>query len=524
MSEGPHAPPGTKARLWENLIDWLNRNRSRRPLNGVVLVVDLVTLINQKPSDRKALAILLRTRLTELSRRLGTRPPVYVLLSKIDQLEGFDAFFSRLPRTTREDILGFTFTLDSVQHFNAWQKELADCYDAFISRLNEQVFDALGETATLEHREGLFSLVRELDGVRPVLFAFLTEVLGSDRYATPALPRGVYFSSVYQQGLLDNAFVAAAARSYGLAAPLSRAQPAGRGSVYFAQQLFQKVIYPEAGLAGDNLRVLADKRRTMLVSCGVAALGSLVIIGGWQHYYTVNRDMALSVLAKSREFSARDIDGELDPTGRNLLQPLDQIRKAVAVYGDYRSAWPGLADMGLYQGRKIGPKVDEAYLQLLSRRFLPELASGVMDALNGASANSSAQLDALRVYRMIEDRSNRRAPIVEDWMSRYWQVAMPDNGTTQKALMRHLDYAMKYADTSLPQYSARVMEIQQELRQLPMPQRCLPDYAATGAGAAACATRSSPGSRAGLRHRTSPLCRPPASRRVLRMAMPHKAR
>ncbi|PXX08999.1 type VI secretion system protein ImpL [Paraburkholderia tropica] len=471
LSEGPHAPPGTKARLWENLIDWLNRNRSRRPLNGVVLVVDLVTLINQKPSDRKALAILLRTRLTELSRRLGTRPPVYVLLSKIDQLEGFDAFFSRLPRTTREDILGFTFTLDSVQHFNAWQKELADCYDAFISRLNEQVFDALGETATLEHREGLFSLVRELDGVRSVLFAFLTEVLGSDRYATPALPRGVYFSSVYQQGLLDNAFVAAAARSYGLAAPLSRAQPAGRGSVYFAQQLFQKVIYPEAGLAGDNLRVLADKRRTMLVSCGVAALGSLVIIGGWQHYYTVNRDMALSVLAKSREFSARDIDGELDPTGRNLLQPLDQIRKAVAVYGDYRSAWPGLADMGLYQGRKIGPKVDEAYLQLLSRRFLPELASGVMDALNGASANSSAQLDALRVYRMIEDRSNRRAPIVEDWMSRYWQVAMPDNGTTQKALMRHLDYAMKYADTSLPQYSARVMEIQQELRQLPMPQR-----------------------------------------------------
>ncbi|MFP3561039.1 ImcF-related family protein, partial [Paraburkholderia sp. SIMBA_049] len=89
------------------------------------------------------------------------------------------------------------------------------------------------------------------------------------------------------------------------------------------------------------------------------------------------------------------------------------------MYGDYRSAWPGLADMGLYQGRKIGPKVDEADLQLLSRRFLPELASGVMDALNGASANSSAQLDALRVYRMIEDRSNRRAPIVEDWMSRY---------------------------------------------------------------------------------------------------------
>lgn len=464
-------PPGTQGRLWENLVDWLGRNRSRRPLNGIVLVIDLVTLINQKPSDRKALAIVLRTRLTELSRRLGTRPPVYVVLSKTDQLEGFDAFFSRLPRAAREDILGFTFSLDSAQHFNAWQKELGDRYDTFISRLNEQIFDALGELATLEQREGLFSLVREFDGIRPVLFAFLADVLASDRYATPALPRGVYFSSVYQQGLMANAFVSAAAQSYRVDAPLSRAQPAGRGSVYFAQQLFQKVIYPEAGLAGDNLKVLADKRRSMLVGCGVAALGSLVIIGGWHHYYVVNRDMALSVLTKSREFSARDIDGRIDPTGRNLLQPLDQIRKAVSVYGDYRSAWPVLANMGLYQGRRIGPKVDEAYLQLLSRRFLPELAGGVMDTLNAAAANSSAQLDALRVYRMIEDKANRRAPIVEDWMSRYWQTAMPDDGATQKALMRHLDYAMKYADTSLPQYSARVSELQQQLRQFPMPQR-----------------------------------------------------
>ncbi len=45
-------------------------HRSRRPLNGVVLMVDLVTLLNQKASDRKALVILLRTRLVELSRHL----------------------------------------------------------------------------------------------------------------------------------------------------------------------------------------------------------------------------------------------------------------------------------------------------------------------------------------------------------------------------------------------------------------------------------------------------------------------
>uniref|UniRef100_UPI0018EC0E52 hypothetical protein n=1 Tax=Dyella sp. ASV21 TaxID=2795114 RepID=UPI0018EC0E52 len=42
----------------------------------------------------------------------------------------------------------------------------------------------------------------------------------------------------------------------------------------------------------------------------------------------------------------RSIDSAIDTTGRNLLEPLDQIRDAVAVYGDYREAWPVVANMG----------------------------------------------------------------------------------------------------------------------------------------------------------------------------------
>lgn len=464
-------PPGAHARLWAGLVDWLGRNRSRRPLNGVVLMVDLVTLLNQKASDRKALAILLRTRLAELSRHLGTRPPLYVVLSKFDLLNGFAPFFARLPRAVREDIFGFTFTLDSVHDYDAWLEELAERYDGFIQRLNEQIFDAMGDAATMEAREALFSLVRQLAGMRPVLLGFLEEVLGSDRYITPALPRGVYFSSVYQQGLLCDAFVNAASQSYGLTKPTAHAKPSGRSVVYFAQQVFQRIIYPEAGLAGDNLKVMADKRRTLMVGFGVAALGCLLMGGGWYHYHDVNRQMAMSVLEKSREFSAHKIDSGSDPTGRNLLQPLDQIRSAVAVVGDYRKAWPVVSELGLYQGRKIGPKVDEAYLQLLSRRFLPELANGVMNAINGAPSGSNQQLAALRVYRMIEDRQNRRPPIVEDWMTQQWQAAFPGQGSVQNGLMRHLDYAMKYADAELPRNQARIAEVQQRLRQIPMPQR-----------------------------------------------------
>lgn len=464
-------PEDLHSRLWNSFLAWLGRNRSRRPLNGVVLMVSLVTLLNQKPSDRKALAALLRARLTELSRELGTRPPLYVVLSKFDLLEGFETLFARLPRSAREDIFGFTFSLDSVRNYDAWLEELGVRYDAFLDRLNEQVFDAMADVTETSQRESLYSLVRQLSGLRPVLLGFLADVMGSDRFATPALPRGVFFSSVYQQGVLNNAFVASAAQTYDLREPVNDVHPSGRAMVYFAQQLFQRIIYPEAGLAGDNPRVLAQKKHALALRFGIASLGGALIIGSWYHYYTVNRDKALNVLERSRDFSASAIDGKLDSTGRNLLQPLDQISNAVAVYGDYRDAWPVVADLGLYQGRAIGPKVDEAYLALLSQRFLPALASGVMQKLDGAEADSDAQLAALRVYRMIEDRPNRRPPVVENWMTTQWQAAFPGEDRVQRALMRHLDYAMKYADTHLPQYQTRVSKVQRQLRQIPLPQR-----------------------------------------------------
>ncbi len=464
-------PEELNTRLWNSFVSWLGRNRSRRPLNGVVLVVSLTDLLNQPPRQRKELAMQLRARLLELSRELGTRPPLYVVLSKFDLLDGFESLFARLPKSAREDIFGLTFSLDSLRDYDAWLEELGTGYDALLLRLNERVIDAAANAANLSQRESLHSLVRQMSGMRPLLVDFLADVLGSDRFATPALPRGVFFSSVYQQGLLNNTFASVAAQTYVQRDPANTVPPSGQALVYFAQQLFQRVIYPESGLAGDNPRVLKHKKHALALHFGVASLGGLLIIGGWYHYYAINRDKALSVMERSRDFSASAVDRELDPSGRNLLLPLDQISNVVAVYGNYRNAWPLLANMGLYQGHVIGPKVDEAYLRLLSQRFLPALASGVMESLDGADIGEDTQLAALRVYRMIEDRANRRAPVVEDWMAARWQAAFPGQDGVQRALMRHLEYAMKYVDTQLPQYQQRVANVQQQLRQIPLPER-----------------------------------------------------
>ena len=91
-------PPAAPARLWQHLLGWLVHNRSQRALNGMVLVVDLPALLQGTPEQRVALAHRLRTRLYEVSSQLGSRLPLYVVLSKFDLLDGFDQLYGAFRR------------------------------------------------------------------------------------------------------------------------------------------------------------------------------------------------------------------------------------------------------------------------------------------------------------------------------------------------------------------------------------------------------------------------------------------
>ena len=463
-------PAGIERRLWQHMIGWLAHNRSRRPLNGVILLVDMANLFSSTEQQRRDLAVVLRARLTELGGELGTRLPLYVVMSKFDLLDGFEALFARLAAREREEVQGFTFTLGSVTAFDAWQEELGKAYQAFVERLGIHLMKAT-DAAPRSARKRAYSLLRELSGANEMLQGFLGDVLGSDRYSTPALVRGLYFSSVYQRGEVRNLLADASARAFAFDPPALSIKPQGTSVVYFAQQLLQRVVYPEAGLAGDNHKVTRHKARLLKSSAVAAGVCGLAIAGGWLYFYSANRDKAEHVLEKSQAFASTRTDARSDLTGRSLLTSLDEIRDAVSLYGDYRSGWTGVTDMGLYQGKAIGPQVDRAYLNALAKHFLPALAGGVAATIKQSAPGSDAQLAALRVLRMIEERANRRPELVEQWMAREWQKAYPGQGQLQAALMRHLQYALAYADVELPEYQKVVAEAQQQLRSLPLAQR-----------------------------------------------------
>ncbi|WP_225182063.1 type VI secretion system membrane subunit TssM [Pectobacterium aroidearum] len=469
------------ARLWQHLLQWLSENRRRQPLNGLVLTLDISWLAQAGVADRKAYAQVMRARLQEISVNINTRLPVYIALTRLDMLSGFDKVYRQLNREARQAVLGVTFT-PQASNSKDWLEELERFWDEWVTHLNDNLPDMLLTQSDRSVRNSLFSFVRQLAGVKDYVVEVLTETLatGEDR---AFLIRGVYVSSVYQQGVPFDAFAQSASRRYQLPEPINPALR-GESNTFFVQRLFPDVIFPEASLAGENRLHSLYRRRRLSIGVGCMLLASLALIGGWHHFYRVNEEAGRNVLTKAQAFiGTNELEGQ-PGYGYQQLPRLNLIRDATLSFGNYHERTPLLADLGLYQGGKIGPYVEGTYLQMLNQRFLPAVMQGLLEDLNQAPANSEQKLTILRVMRMLDDASGRNKTLVEQFMAQRWQKAFPGQGNVQEQLMQHLDYALEHTDwhkareqkdavaiSTFAPFNQPITLAQQELSKLPMYQR-----------------------------------------------------
>jgi len=470
-------------RLWLNFVNWLEKTRSRRPLNGIVLALDISHLATSTASERKAYANLLRARIRELMETLATRLPVYITLTKLDLLYGFEPFFKHYSKSQRDEVLGFTFSLESVDNLDHWLEEFSKDYGQFVAKINELFPHAVAEPLEQEERDAIYSFTRQMSGLQDILKDFFQDALSSDQFSTSALVRGAYFTSVYQQGVPSNAFGDSASRRYGLSHAVNKAQNAKNSTVYFTQQLFSNIIYPEAGLASDNFRVAKHKRRLMGLSFTACMVATVLLVGTWHRYYLANVNQSDAVLAKVNEYKAQYPSNLSLASQKDILEPLNKIRQATLEFGFFREKPRYISDFGLYQGHTIGPMVESTYLNLLENRFLPLLMADVVVALKQAD-NEEEKLAVLRVYRMMVDKSGRYKDYVLDYFGKYWQSAFAGEKQVQGELLEHLDYAMRHTDLSgaraqgdafaervMKPYDRTIASVQAELSTMPNDQR-----------------------------------------------------
>lgn len=344
-------------------------------------------------------------RLRPLAEVFGMEFPVYLLVTKCDQIPFFSDFFRRLPELDTRQVLGCTLPLRDNKpaagevFAEAEAKRLTDSFRPLYRALAERRLTQLAHEPNPAHRPGIYEFPRELKRIRSPLVQFLTDVFRPPAFGAGPLLRGYYLTGVREGELAASDPGATRISSTPLlsleATRLFRADsltfqvddpsriPSGgrrSGSRWlFVADLFEKVLL--ADRPQQTIRVVEDRfqghRKVAFAGlCGVCSILCFAFLLSWVN----NRDLLRHVEAAAGIGNIR----QSKPAVLSELKALDDMRAQIV---GMRKGLGVSYHWGLYSGDRILDAARLNYFRRFHQLLLIDLNSAMVSDLMGLPAD-----------------------------------------------------------------------------------------------------------------------------------------
>lgn len=452
-----HDDPEVDAAGWQSLLGLL-RKRRPRSLNGVLIAIPASMLIGGSELELEAMARQTRQRLHDINQRLGADVPVYLVISKADELVGFNEFFDQMSREESDQVLGVSFRKGQ----NSTDVQVVrQEFEELMRRLNSQVVMRMHQERDSQRRGRILDFPLRLGQVEERLGLFIELAFAGNRYQRASQLRGFYLTSAPQ--VVDPARAQQGS--------LGEASGSARGSLpsfhtshgRFINHLLSRVIFPESDLAG------LDQREVRRINWGqralyTAALGCLVVFGlVWGNSFSVNHQglERLQLVGQALVGHKELLSAEDDALG--ILQALDISYAATKVFAPREQvAWTERG--GLYQGEQVAPVLHATYRADLERLLLTRVGEQLEQQILANLANRESLLGSLRAYLMLNMTERRDPLFLQDWMARAWSLRYGGNTEAQKGLNQHFARLLEEPFTPYALDAGLVAEARAELR------------------------------------------------------------
>lgn len=390
---------------WQEFIGQLKRYRPKQPINGVVVTVGLDDILSPN-TDFKLISRELKKRIQEMRNKFNINFPVYLVVTKLDILKGFNEFFSKISEEDRGKALGFSLP-------NMAAEEETETTIALVSKSLKQLQDSIeasylkiiNELKTKEEKDAAFTFSNEFEILNLKLILLFKELYKSSKFEDAIQWRGIYFTSATQDGKSVDPVFDDLMSSFQLTFKYSdnkkiQANPKS----FFITDLFKEVIFKESNLADSN--TAWSKKRLILrwVSIGVMSAITLLAIGLLFNSYLNNSQYLEQVNNKAHKLSN---EMKAIPETKDVLQTVFLAEKIKELsdsdsFNDITSP-PASYRMGLYQGISIDEVANSAYQRSLRERVVPLISYKLDELLRSSSSNSIDNYNALKAYLMLYD-------------------------------------------------------------------------------------------------------------------------
>jgi DNA polymerase III delta prime subunit len=264
---------------WNAFLKLLSRHRKQCPINGVVVVIPVTSLVEDPVDIIESKAKNIRSKLQNLQKALGIRFPVFVLITKSDRILGFTEFFSRLDPIDQRQLFGWSAQSNQATPWDS--KEFDANFSEIFGRVHKLRLKHLHAEDDASAIDKLFVFPEELAALREPLALYLSTVFGGSRFEEPLMLRGFYFTSGIQQG-----------RPFALACKellrVRTGDPEGvlenleqvfsKSRAFFIRDFYEKKAFPEQGLVKKTREaVRKEKTRRRVLFGGIGLIAILLI-------------------------------------------------------------------------------------------------------------------------------------------------------------------------------------------------------------------------------------------------------
>lgn len=381
---------------WLGFLDLLKKYRARQPINGVVVAVSIVDMMKLSDDEIENHAKAIRERIAELYEHFDISIPVYLMFTKSDLLAGFSDFFDDLNKEDRKQVWGTTFPFDesgSANTVDLFSKE----FELLEEHVHQQLLNKLDKERDLERRQAIYLFPQQFSSLKQRVNGFVEKTFQGSQFHKPLMLRGVYFTSATQEGSSIDRIMGSLASGFGIARQ-QVSSFSGQGKSFFINDLLKKVIFPESGLAGVNLK---SERKIQWLRTGIfigIAVASITMAGLWSYSYILNKkvitDYQEEVAVIEKRIDAAPYKGTLT----DQLPLLNELRRLTQSYSNELVDPPIFSRFGLYQGDSLRSMMDDQYRELLRKIVRPHAKTNIEQSLQTNLDNPTALFGLLKTY------------------------------------------------------------------------------------------------------------------------------
>lgn len=181
--------------LWRSLLITLEKERSKRPINGIIITIPVSELYCKNASiDMEQIserANFISQKIINAQNILGIRMPVYIIFTKCDFIPGFKSFCSEISFSNSTNIIGWSnYYSDKIEFNENW---ITDGFDQILEDIYRVQLEILSKPVSNDVRDGVFVFPIEFAQIKYNLKTYLSKIFRNDTYEESSILRGFYF-------------------------------------------------------------------------------------------------------------------------------------------------------------------------------------------------------------------------------------------------------------------------------------------------------------------------------------------